>query len=128
MKNGYTLIELLGVIVIISVLALITVPIIDSSLNKGKQNLSDVQEKQIIKGLKDYYSANLNELSILNDGETCKKISEIRDAGFLPSEIKDPKSNTDYDVLNKKVCVKKTSATCSSHLDEDCYSYDYYLK
>ena len=127
MKNGYTLIELLGVIVIISVLALITVPIIDSSLNKGKQNLSDVQEKQIIKGLKDYYSAKLNELSNLS-GEACKTVKDIQDAGFLPSEIKDPKSNTTYDVSNKEVCVRKTSTTCLSHLDNDCYNYDYYLK
>lgn len=125
MKNGFTLVELLGVIFIISVLALITVPLINSTLNKGKQNLSSVQEEQLKKGLKDYYSSNLSELSSLPTGKTCKSVSEIQSSGYLPSDIKDPSTNRSYDVSSVKVCVNKTIITCTSHLDSSCYNYEY---
>ena len=43
MKKGFTLAELLGVIAILGIIAMITVPVIDRSLNQGKSNLSETQ-------------------------------------------------------------------------------------
>ena len=62
MKRGFTLAELLGVIAILGIIAMITVPVIDRSLNQGKSNLSETQEQQLIKGLKDYYAENVREM------------------------------------------------------------------
>ena len=110
-KRGFTLIELLGVLVILSVLSLITVPIIDRSLNTGRDNLSKTQEEQLKKALKDYYSSTTElrrEINKMNDGQKeCKSLNELKSAGFLPADIKNPKTNEAYDDLSVKVCVTK---------------------
>lgn len=129
MKNGFTLIELLGVIVIISVLALITVPIIDSSLNKGKDNISKVQEKQLIKALRDYYASNSKDLSSMEDGTICKTVKELQNTGFLPEKIVDPKTNHEYTDDELSVCItKETIQECEDDMFSNCIKYDYEIR
>ena len=108
-KNGFTLIEMLGVIVILSVLSLITVPIIDRSLNQGKENLSDIQEGQLKKALKNYYAEHLSEFNNINNRE-CKTIKKLKADGYLPIDLKDPKTDADLSedikvcVIREKIC------------------------
>lgn len=129
-KKAFTLIELLGVIVILTILALITIPIIDSSLNKGKENLDAAQKQQLIKALKDYYSENVKELSNVS-GEACKTINELKEAGALPADIRNPKTDASYED-STQVCVNKVcnGANCNSEsiYDQSNYSYEYYIK
>ena len=124
-KNGFTLIELLGVIVILSVLSLITVPIIDRSLNQGKKNLSDIQKGQLIKALKNYYAENLGKFNIdIDDGSACRSIEDLKNDGYLPIDLKDPKTNTDLSE-DIEVCVSREKV-CSDDVCsyKDSYSVD----
>ena len=108
-KNGFTLIELLGVIVILSVLSLITVPIIDRSLNQGKKNLSDVQKGQLIKALKNYYAENLVEFGSISTDQnnpSCKTIDNLKRSGYLPTDLKNPKTGSDLSE-DIKICAYK---------------------
>lgn len=97
MKNrGFTLVELLGVIAILGILALITIPVIDSSLNKSKDELYATQEKQIIKGAKDYYTEHLTALPQTNGQVKTITINELQKAGYLPYDIKNPKTDKNF--------------------------------
>lgn len=106
-RNGFTLIEMLGVIVILSILSLITIPVIDKSLNQGRENLSKIQEGQLIKALKNYFAEHLsefNDISTSEDSPTCKSSDVLKDFGYLPTDLKNPKTGDDLTVL---VCVRK---------------------
>ncbi len=46
-KKGFTLVELLAVIIILSILVIIAVPNISGALNAAKNKLSDVEKKHI---------------------------------------------------------------------------------
>lgn len=105
-NNGFTLIELLGVIVVLTILSLITIPIIEKSLNQGKKNISKVQEQQLIKGLKNYYAENINELNEMINGEYCKDFSFLKENGYLPESI-DNSDNDGMSFNGTKVCVNK---------------------
>lgn len=105
-KSGFTLIELLGVIVILSILSLITIPIIDRSLNQGKENLSDIQKGQLIKALKNYYTEHLSEFNAIGEGSDCKTVAQLKENGYLPTDLKDPKTNLDLSE-DIEVCVRK---------------------
>ena len=107
MKKGFTLAELLGVIAILGIIAMITVPVIDKSLNQGKSNLSETQEQQLIKGLKDYYAENVREMPKNIGDKKCLKISDLQNNGYLPLDIKNPSTGDNYSSV-AEVCATKT--------------------
>lgn len=61
-KNGFTLVEILGVITILSVLALIAIPTIDNIVTKNREKLYDSQIRTIEDGLKTWANANAASL------------------------------------------------------------------
>ena len=52
--KGFTLVELLAVIVILAVVAIVTVPIIFNVLNDSQEGINKSQEKNIIESAKKY--------------------------------------------------------------------------
>lgn len=106
MKKGFTLAELLGVIAILGIIALITVPAINRSLNQGKNDLYETQIEQLKKGAQDYYTEHLSEMPKEVGSSACKTIDELQKNGYLPLDIKNPKTNENFP-LTTKVCVKK---------------------
>ena len=104
--NGFTLAELLGVIAILGVIALITVPAINRSLNQGKDDLYNTQIEQLKKGAQDYYTEHLDEMPETINSSSCKTIDELQEGGYLPLDIKNPKTDKPFSALTK-VCVEK---------------------
>lgn len=133
MKKGFTLIEVLGTITILTIISLITIPIIDTTLNKGKQKLTETQETQLIKALKDYYTlpSHSRELKVgSTDQEYCKNIQTLKENGNLPSDVKNPLTNKPYEPTDE-VCVKKiclnvgSSGTCEEEAYSNNWKYEY---
>ena len=107
MKNkGFTLAELLGVIAILGIIALITVPAINRSLNQGKDDLYKTQIEQLKKGAQDYYAEHLSEMPKTVNSTACKTIDELQKEGYLPLDIKNPKTDKAFS-QTMKICVKK---------------------
>lgn len=104
--NGFTLAELLGVIAILGIIALITVPAIDRSINQGKDDLYKTQIEQLKKGGEDYYTKHLSEMPKEIDKTACKTIAELQKEGYLPLDIKNPKTDKNF-LPTTKVCIKK---------------------
>ena len=114
MKNAFTLIELVGVIAMLSVIALVAVPAINNSLSKSRNNLSEVQKNQIIKGGKDYLSEHINKLP--SNNEDCIKLplTGLRDAGYINEDTINPEDDKEY---SENYYVKVTKVNNS-------YSYE----
>ena len=126
MKKGFTLIELLGVIAVLGILAIIAIPIVDRSLNESREGLYETQIEQIIKGAEDYYTKNLDKLP-QNDGDTNEiTVKELQDAGFLPLDIKNPKTNENVSP-NTTVIVTKNGNNYKYELDEETIEWKTFL-
>ena len=109
MKKAFTLIELLGVIALLGILVAVAIPIIDSSIDKNREELYNAQINQIIKGAKDYYTKNLSELP--NDGtEKVITINKLQIEGFLPMDIKNPRTGSNFPPT-MKIVVKNENNT-----------------
>ena len=123
MKNGFTLAELLGVIAILGIIAMITVPVIDRSLDQGRSNLSKAQVKQLEKGLEDYYAEHIRELPKNIGDRKCMKINDLQNKGYLPLDIKNPskidesESYTIEEIIDKMKTITKDNEEIISKLE-----------
>lgn len=87
-KKGFTLVELLAVIVLIAIIASITTVIIKNVLKDSKSELTNIQKKYIEEAAEQYYiregmSKNIN----------CVNVSELLEKHYFNAEeIKNPKN------------------------------------
>lgn len=88
-KDGFTLIEMLGVLVILSLLALLIAPVITKVVRNNKQKLYDVQIETIEKAAKDYATKNMDILP--EEGSTSAiTLGQLKKAGLVQMEIRNP--------------------------------------
>lgn len=85
MKRGFTLAELLGVIIIIALITLIAIPAITDSLSHYKQNLCETQVSYMIASAKNWGTEHL--LQLPEEGETLTiTVSELIRQGFMDGD------------------------------------------
>lgn len=116
MKNkGYTLLELLGVIVILSVLITLVFPSIINFIKKGNDTKERIINDLIISAAEDYINDNLSSLYLTSGVEYCVSIDTLVEQQYL-SEIIDDKElysksvkvtyneKTSYEIIDKEKC------------------------
>lgn len=88
-KNGFTLIEVLGVMIVLTLLALLITPVISKTIKDNKQKLYNIQIKKIETAAKDYSLKNKEVLP--EEGRTTKiTLGEIKRSGLLTDEVRNP--------------------------------------
>ncbi len=106
MKRGFTLVELLGIIVVLGVIAVIVTPVIQTTLGQNEETVYNALMTQIEGSAKDYMVINTDKLP-QKDGESVMiKIGDIKKAGLIQVSIKNPKtdniiSNESYVTITK---------------------------
>ena len=102
MKNkAFTLLELLGVVIILGVLSLITFPIILNQIKNAKQGIKDSTKTLIIDAAKDYYEENTNNFDLIEGMTYCIDIKTLTDENYLNKNLKN--ENLNNIDTNKKV-------------------------
>lgn len=107
-KKGFTLVELIGVVVILGLIALVAFPALLNQINDSKKQVSDSQKQLIIAAAKNYVDENKNEYADKTSFEI--PISDLIKSDYLNKSIVDSFSddevvvtfnNGDYDVVIK---------------------------
>ena len=83
MKNGFTLVELLAVIIIISVITLIVTISINGILDSSKKQLTNVQSKIVEDAAGVWLVDHLDEFSDKIDYCTYITLEEMQDYGYI---------------------------------------------
>ncbi len=98
-KNGFTLLELLGVIVLLGVVALLVATLSNRTLKESKESLYETQKETIISAAKKWTIANNEELPMSEaEGEYRLSVGTLAEDGYIDSnEIIDPKTNKEID-------------------------------
>lgn len=93
MKKGFTLIELMGVLVIIGLLSLIIIPVTTNIIKEQKEETYNMQIKSLILAAKNYGSDNLFYLPQTEDEYIYVTIKELRKGGYLDATTISSSSN-----------------------------------
>jgi len=115
LKKGFTLVEMLAVVVLIGILVVITVPSIKTIMNNAKEKSLERQIASIIESTKGWSIENVDELPD-NNVPILVSLSELKEQGFLEDkEIINP-------VNNKEItgCIE-----IKYDLDFNQYKYNY---
>ena len=118
MKKGYTLIELLAVIVILSVIAAIAYPKIIDVIGSSKIKAYNVSKKNIVESAKLKYLADVNSLNVSE-----YKVVDLIDEGYIKNTAKNPLTNEKY-TEDAKVLITNDNGNVSYSYVEGETLYD----
>lgn len=132
-RKGFTMIEILAVLIILGILAGLVVPAVMKYVHRGKTDYYDSLEKEAIIMAKDYYSVNKSKLP---NGKVDSKhnviyrskvgINDLRKGGFVTNDIVDESGkkcggNVIVEFLNgAKKYNYKACLTCGSYQSKNC--------
>ena len=103
-NKGFTLVELLAVIVILLAISVIAIPNITASLERNKNKMSESQKKLIASSAELYISENKNTITYYSsfvEGTCCLSINTLESTGYLSSDdLKDANGNVISGYIN----------------------------
>ena len=127
-KNGFTLVELLAVIVVLAMLVLIAGRAVTGQITKAKRNTFRTETIEFAKGMIDYYDLAVVQESVKIHNPTnfmyaCKTLAELKAEGYIEFsstagysgyiQVIQPPTGDDGTVYDKMVTINITNGKYS---------------
>ena len=109
--KGFTLVEMIAVVVIIALISLIMLPLVINQVNNSKGKLDDTMNKVINESAISYIETN-GEYTTNYGSVNCIKIKDLIDYGYLDEPLINPSTKKKID---QNLFVKVTSETPIDH-------------
>lgn len=121
MKNrGFTLVELLGVIVLLVLLAMITIPTIGSAIKNGKEKADKQTKENIVLAARNWAVDNKSSLPKETNQKISVTIDQLQESGYLDKNIEMPSTGN----VITGTCVDITNITKTESVKKQ-YDYKY---
>ena len=108
MKKGFTLVELIVVIVLLSLIGIFTFPSINKTLSERKEKLYNIQIENIKTSTESYI--NKNNLFVGND-KVYVTLCQLKQEGFTDENVKDPRTGKTIPNDSKVIVSKSEEGT-----------------
>ena len=142
-KKGFTLIEILAVVVVISLIFILALPKINNTLKNKKSDIDNTTNNIIITASKLYISDHVNEFLKFDGNVYCLPLTTLTKDGYLESPVRnitDDKDITEtmsvkisfnggykYEIVNRKDCkvqINETEAVYQEYQVGDVVTYN----
>lgn len=107
-EKGFTLVELLVVIVIIGLLGLIAYPAISNLINDSRSDLANAQEQSIKNAAKNWVSDHPYSIPKYNGDELIISLCQLKIGSYIEPKLINPITNNMYDDKTK-IVIKNNS-------------------
>ena len=115
-KKGFTLVELLGVLIVLVLIALITTPIVINVVNSTKKNSNHIQKELLINSAKLWQSKYEKLISDEVGSVYNLYITRLYQDGLITTE--------NYEDIEKEITI--TNACIKITTKENGYGYEFY--
>ncbi len=106
MKKGFTLVELLGVIVILGILAVIAFPTIINQITSARGEIDDSSNMLIFDAAENYFLEYANLSEETGQKYYCVTLEQLVDEGLLNEPLKNAETGKKYDIKKTSVRMK----------------------
>lgn len=96
MKRGFTLIELMAVIVVLGILATISVISVDKIIKENKEETYKAQISTIEDAARTWGVKHIKELPDTDGGAISVPLLYFKNEGIVPKDLKNPKTNKPF--------------------------------
>ena len=129
-KKGFTLVELLAIIVVLGIVASVGIYAINSSLKKAKEKTYQVTIKNVESQANNFLTENAGKLFFISTGENteyqCVTIQDLIDFGYLKDNVTESPiaanrnvAKTDYIYLERDAVTKAITQSKYTRGDEE---------
>lgn len=117
MKKGFTLAELIGVIVVLALISLVSVPAVASTLKANKIKLCNSQLENILTSARTWGADNFVKLPGTDGQFITVTLDDLEKYGYIESGIKNPL--TKDDITDVTIKITKVTKKYVYELDAD---------
>lgn len=120
-RSGFTLIEIMGVIALLAVIMMVTVPTVLKTLKKSETNQFDTYVENLTLAAETYLQRNRERYPQMENvgGTLSVRVGTLQEEGFIKTHIKNPKTEAD---ANPEDIIKITVESDGS------YAFEYIQK
>jgi type IV pilus assembly protein PilA len=127
-KKGFTLVELLGVIVILALIALISVPVVNNIIKKSQKQIKDSNISTILDAA---YAYSLDDdinlaLPTTNNSSITVSLDTLKKSGHLKKEVKNADTGLAYANTCLVTITKKSYDSSEADANENDPNKKYY--
>lgn len=109
MKKGFTLVEMLAVIIIIGVLSLVMIPSIESIIEESEKDTYEAQVEFILSGLKNYVADNIFKFSLEENQSKTITLGELKTSGYVDVDIRNPETDECFSNNTNLIVTKENN-------------------
>ena len=121
MKKGYTLIELLAVILIVALISVLALTAIVKKTNQFKEISNQKAKELILSSAKSYlYNNKVLKQDIKNAGSGVIQYKTLKNSNYLNDKLIDLKTYEEIDINNSCVCVKYENYKYTFSISQPC--------
>ena len=123
-KKGFTLVELIGVVIILALISLLAFPTILNSIRNTKSQLSAVSKEILYSAASSYVSNNLNDFPKKNGNTFCVTLESLVQNEYLPTKVYDSVTGEEIPLSNI-IEVKYEQDRFNYNINNECVEYVY---
>ena len=124
-KQGFTLVELLAVIVVLGIILVIAIPNIQQIITNARKEAYERQKEFIADAAKKYVASNIESVTFDEANRAEVTLTTLQENGLLPNPLKDSRGNT-FD-SNKTIVIisgKDNKYSYQVSVENDLYDTD----
>lgn len=119
MKKGFTLVELIGVVIILALIALLAFPPLLNAIRQSRNELSEASKEILYSNTSSYVSDNANDFPKVEGNTFCITLETLAQNGYLSNNVYDAIDSSEIPLTNM-VEVKYEEGKFNYNLNNEC--------